>query len=103
MSWDFRKTLQLLGIIAFAFAVAFLKDYIAVSSVVEAQSPQRFEFQARGAWTNEGRSNLGALGTITFQVVAVCDTANGNLLYLTGGSQSGPAVVPNGCAKTPAR
>lgn len=68
---------------------------------VEAQSPQRFEFLAVGEWTREGRSNRGTLGTITFQVAAVCDTANGNLLYLTGSSQSGPAVVPNGCTKNP--
>ncbi len=88
-------------IAAFALVVFIGSFYFSQSTKVEAQSLQRFQFEAVGSWTNDGRTDRGGFGTISFKVAAICDTKNGNLIYISGGSQSAPAVVPNGCQKNP--
>ena len=100
-SWSWNKTLQFFGIILFALAIAFFKDYIVKASAVEAQSLQRFQFQAVEKWTSNGNTYLGSLGSYYFIVAAICDTQNGNLIYISGASQSAPAIFSNGCTKNP--
>lgn len=56
---------------------------------VEAQSPQRFKVQA-----TETISNF-------YNLMVICDTATGNLLYTSTDYRSGMAVVSNSCAKNP--
>ena len=59
------------------------------AKAIETPTPERLQFQSKGSF----------IGT---EVVVVCDTATGNLLYITDGFYSGGITsVPNGCAKPP--
>lgn len=64
---------------------------------VEAQSPQRFQFQAVGYWDHNGRTNSN---THYHKLDAICDTATGTLIY-SSGYEGGIWGVPNGCQKDP--
>jgi len=99
MSWNLRKTLQFFGIIVFAFVIAFLQSYLTKSATVEASQIEktwpRLQLQTSGEFYNGGfRTNI----------LVVCDTANGNLIYAIGpGSDGGIAVITNNCHKNSPR
>lgn len=77
-----------------------IDDALSLSTKVQAQSSQRFEFQAVGKFGWYGEPDPR---TVSFTVAAICDTANGNLIYISGSSQSSPAIDKGGCAKDPRR
>ncbi|MBI2065134.1 MAG: hypothetical protein HYT62_03730 [Candidatus Yanofskybacteria bacterium] len=91
MNWNLRKTLKFFGIIAFAFAIAFLKSYLIKSDQVEASQIEktgpRLQLQ-----------NVSRFGD-TRPISVICDTATGTLLYVNG-IDGGMWGNPNGCAKS---
>lgn len=89
-----RKILYVLSVLFLGWAVYYVSQ---TETKVEAQSPQRLQLQFKENILNS-----------SFPLISVCDTANGNLLYVSIGASgyngqrnTAMAVVPNGCAKNP--
>ncbi len=72
----------LLALLVFSLYWDFSK-----SSKVETASKKRFELQAKEAIDDYN------------YMVAICDTATGNLVYTNNDRRGGMAVVINGCQK----
>ena len=71
-----------LGVVIIALALS------KITTPVEAQSPQRLQFQNETGFENQWSGSIQTY----------CDTATGNLLYVYT-YNGGLAVVPNGCTK----
>lgn len=74
-------------IVAIAISGFFIPD----SKVVQTNSSTE-RFQLHGEYKGDGNSGPRAVS-----VVALCDTGNGTMLYLTN---YGMSSVPNGCVKS---
>ncbi len=69
--------------------IALLVYGLSQPIAVEAQSPKRFQVQAKETIA------------IYYNLIAICDTTTGNLLYTGDDYHTGITVVPNGCQKNP--
>ena len=90
MRWNSPKTLLWFGLIAFVLPIPFIKP--AAPTVVEAQSPTRFQRQNSETIDRNHGWN-------PFNLTVVCDSITGTLIYTTNGG--GIWGNPNGCQKNP--
>ena len=76
-------------IIAGLLLIACLSLFFSQPTKIEAQSPKRFQIQ-----TTEKIADY-------YNLMAICDTATGNLIYTGNDYRTGITVIPDGCQKNP--